>query len=82
MKKNVMKTMAAAICVVAAGMGGVKAYSGTNQSDANMLLAENVEALSAGEGTVSVGYLCIQSSTYACYIGSGTYVTYNKNIWQ
>lgn len=26
MKKNVFKTMVAAVCVVAAGMGGMKAY--------------------------------------------------------
>lgn len=52
MKKNVMKTMVAAICVVAAGMGGMKAYNAANQdlSKADMLLAENVEALSWDEG--------------------------------
>lgn len=49
MKKNVMKTMVAAVCVVAAGMGGFKAYNATNQSEADMLLSENVEALSAGD---------------------------------
>lgn len=46
MKKNVIKTAVAAVCVVAAGMGGFKAYNVTTQSEADMLLAENVEALS------------------------------------
>lgn len=42
-----MKTAVAAVCVVAAGMGGFKAYNTANQSQADMLLAENVEALMA-----------------------------------
>ena len=46
MTKNFMKTAVAAVCVVAAGMGGLKAYNTANQSKADMLLAENVEALS------------------------------------
>lgn len=50
MKKNLVKTMVAAVCVVAAGMGGFKAYNAANQSEADMLLAENVEALSSGDG--------------------------------
>ena len=50
MKKNVIKTVIAAVCVVAAGMGGMKAYNAANQSEADMLLSENVEALSAGDG--------------------------------
>lgn len=45
-----MKTAVAAVCVVAAGMGGFKAYNAANQSQADLLLAENVEALS-GEDT-------------------------------
>ncbi len=49
MKKNVVKMAVAAVCVVAAGMGGMKAYNAANQSEANVLLAENVEALSSGE---------------------------------
>ena len=44
MKKKVLKTMVAAVCVVAAGVSGMKAYN--NQSEVNMLLEENVEALS------------------------------------
>lgn len=49
MKKNVIKMAAAAICVVAAGMGGFNAYNVANQSTADLLLADNVEALSAGD---------------------------------
>ena len=56
MKKNVIKTVIAAVCVVAAGMGGLKAYNAANQSEADMLLSENVEALSRGE--VTFGPLC------------------------
>ena len=49
MKKNVIKTVVAAVCVVIAGMGGFKAYNVVNQSEAYMLFAENVEALSVDE---------------------------------
>lgn len=49
MKKNFIKTVVAAVCVVASGMGGMKAYNAANQSEADMLLAENVEALSQNE---------------------------------
>ena len=49
MKKNVIKTAVAAVCVVAAGMGGFKAYNVAAQSETDMLLAENVDALSSGE---------------------------------
>lgn len=54
MKKNVIKMAVAAVCVVAAGMGGMKAYNAANQSEADMLLSENVEALSLGDGGYSV----------------------------
>ena len=43
------KTVIAAVCVVAAGFGGMKAYSNANQSQTDMLLAENIEALSCSE---------------------------------
>ena len=43
MKKNVIKTAFAAVCVVAAGMGGLKAYNVADQSKVEMLLAQNVE---------------------------------------
>ena len=49
MKKNVIKMAVAAVCVVAAGVSGMKAYNAANQSEANMLLSENVEAISAGD---------------------------------
>ena len=52
MKKNVIKMAVAAVCVVAAGMGGMKAYNAANQAETNMLLTENVEALSAGDGGI------------------------------
>lgn len=57
MKKNVIKTAIAAVCVVAAGMGGMKAYNAANQSEVDMLLSENVEALSQ-RGEVTVGPPC------------------------
>ena len=69
MKKNAMKTMVATVCVVAAGMGGIKAYNAGNQSKVNMLLAENVETLSKGE--VIIGPLCVYSPGSKCYIGDG-----------
>ncbi len=49
MKKNFIKTAFAVVCVVAAGIGGYKAYSAANQSETNQLLTENVEALSQSE---------------------------------
>ena len=45
-----MKTAVAAVCVATAGMGGMKAYNTVNQSEADRLLAENVEALSQNDG--------------------------------
>ncbi len=51
MKKNVIKMTFAAVCVVAAGVSGMKAYNATNQSEANLLLSENIEALSSGDGS-------------------------------
>lgn len=54
MKKNVIKTMVAAVCAVAAGMGGMKAYNVSNLSEADMLFAENVEALSQGDDPKSI----------------------------
>jgi hypothetical protein len=76
MKKNVMKTMAATVCVVAAGMGGMKAYNVSNLSEADMLFAENVEALSQGD---DAGTVC---NTYCTY-SSGNRCTfqYNNQYW-
>ena len=46
MKKKVIKTAFAAVCVVGAGMGALKAYNVADQSKVDMLLAQNVDALS------------------------------------
>lgn len=50
MKIKFVKTAFATACVVAVGMGCFKAYNASNQSESSMLLAENVEALSSGDG--------------------------------
>lgn len=65
MKKILMKTMVAAVSVVATGMGCMKAYNAGNQSDANVLLAENVEALSQSEG--GGRSYCIYCPGFVCY---------------
>lgn len=81
MKKKFVKTMVAAVCVVAAGVSGMKAYNAANQSEADMLLAENVEALSSGE---IVDYWCAKTNNfystcqYACY--TGAFYNYEYNI--
>lgn len=83
-----VKTAIAAVCVVAAGFSGMKAYNVANQSEADMLLAENIEALSAGdngESTCSATADCISGGVKTgcvnctghngnCYSGYG-YVT-------
>ncbi len=51
MKKKVFKTVFATVCVVVAGISGMKAYYIADQSKADMLLAMNVEALSQSECT-------------------------------
>lgn len=76
MKKNVIKMAVAAVCVVAAGMSGMKAYNAANQSEADMLLSENVEALSAGDG----------QDSYVDCVGSGTCFRFGricpvKSLW-
>ena len=72
MKNNVIKTAFAAVCVVAARMGGMKAYNVANQSEADMLLSENVEALSQSNEDNSIdatqcGYYCCE----VCRINEG-----------
>lgn len=57
-----MKTMVAAVCVVASVMGGMKAYNAEKQSEMNILLAENVEALSLGD---DAGSICAAHCTYS-----------------
>ena len=76
MKKDVVKTAIAAVCVVAAGMGGMKAYNAASQSEANVLLSENVEALSAGDAMPGGecpywGGCCYDSWGAGCYHPSG-----------
>lgn len=56
-----MKTAVAAVCVVAAGMGGLKAYNVSNQAKVDTLLAENVEALSQNDDDPSIPRACIIS---------------------
>ena len=80
MKKNVFKTMVAAVCIAAAGMGGMKAYNVSNQSETNVLLAENVEALCATEGTIHLD--CISDPTYVCWLKSDHMVLRKQvNLW-
>ncbi len=79
MKKNILKTMVAAVCVVTAGMGGIKAYNVGNQSEANMLLSENVEALSQSEPKALP---CVYAPGCICAvnISSGTIILYDMNF--
>lgn len=49
MKKKVIVTAFAAVCLVAAGVSGLNVYTVTNQSEVDILLTENVEALSQEE---------------------------------
>ena len=72
MKKNFIKTVVAAVCVVAAGMGGMKAYNAANQSEADMLFAENVEALSQNESS-DVWCGCITELNYGCVCAGKSY---------
>ena len=82
-----MKTMLAAVCVVAAGVGGFKAYNAVNQPGMYMFIAGNVEALTAGESEGD----CIESqcgfgSYQVCYYDCGSIhgvcgLAYNKNLY-
>ena len=82
-----VKTAIAAVCVVAAGFGGVKAYDAANQSDTGFLLAENVEALSSGEGDNSSDCwdkITTKPASYVvycadCKMHDGTY-TYDASL--
>lgn len=71
MTKIFIKTAIAAVCIVATGMGGMKAYNAANQSESNMLLSENVEALSAGDGGIWCG--CITEKNWGCVCGVSFY---------
>ena len=70
MKKNVFNAMVVAVCVVTAGMGGLKAYNGSNQSETNMLLSENVEALSQSENQIPC-YFAAGECVFNATNGSG-----------
>ena len=69
MKKNVIKMAVAAVCVVAAGISGMKAYNAANQSEADMLLSENVEALSSGDKDNGSGQ-CLPAPGWICWLNS------------
>ncbi len=58
MNVKFLKTTLAVVCVVAAGAGSWKAYSAYSdgQSEVNVILSENVEALSAGADITPGGY--------------------------
>ena len=71
-----IKTAFVAVCVVAAGMGVWKAYNVPNQSEADMLLAENVEALSSGDDYS--GDWCY---LFGCY-GDDTGCNYYESVQQ
>jgi hypothetical protein len=62
--KQKFKLALASVCVVAAGFGGMKAYNAANQSEADLLLSENVEALSSSESPAKGIYLI---STGPCH---------------
>jgi len=69
--------MVATVCVVAAGMGSMKAYNADNLSEADMLLAENVEALSARE-SIEI-HICYPCPGSICIVGfNGT----QYEIWR
>ena len=78
MKKIVFKTMVAVVCVVAAGMGSLKAYNAANQAESNMLFTENVEALAGSEGTMHL--CCYFAPGYTCYCNGYCFINY-RNIW-
>lgn len=71
-----VKTAIAVVCVVAASFGGMKAYNNVNQSEADMLLAENVEALSSGDDYS--GDWCY---LFGCY-GDDTGCNYYESVQQ
>ena len=71
MKKNVIKMAFAAVCVVAAGLSGMKAYNTANQSEVDMLLTENVEALSSGDYRSTCDASCTYSPGNRCAIPVG-----------
>ena len=75
MKKKVIKSAFAIACIVAASVSGFKAYDQHDKNAAaNVLLAENVEALSAGDNFNLPGWLTNNETHY--YLAANTcYVT-------
>jgi len=80
MGKKIIKMSVAAVCVVAAGVIGMKAYNVADQAKVNMLLAQNVDALSAGDYIETelaeqeqwdfnniIATMCPYSSSHTCY---------------
>lgn len=67
-----VKTAIAAVCVVATGFSGMKAYNSVFQSEADLLLAENVEALSCSEAQDNY------DKTRQCRFTSSDDCTYTK----
>lgn len=74
MKKSVLKSAFAITCIAAASVSGFKAYDqhDKNVAAANMLLAENVEALSVGDSWASA----IGSFVAGLFTGGG-----NQEKW-
>ena len=80
MKKNSIRLAFAIACVVAAIVSGIKAYDASNQSEADLLLTENVEALSQGEGTIHID--CLPDDSYTCWLQRDHIVIpRQKNNW-
>lgn len=80
MRKNKIKMAFATICVAAVGIGGGIAYKMASQTESDILLEENIEALSMAEQGSTVKILkCIPKSrsnkkgavyTYQCEDGT------------
>lgn len=79
MKKNVIKTAVAAVCVVAAGLGGFKAYNVANQSQANLLLAENIDAFSTETEPETSGGSS-DSKNGSCWVETGKTVQTTRGL--
>lgn len=79
MKRIVVKSALAITCIVAASVSGFKAYEQHNKNvaAANMLLAENVEALSSGDASwVSWLKNFTKVGSKFCGVVSGLYICY------
>ena len=84
MKKKSIKSAFAIACVAVASVSGIKAYNVANQSQTNMLLMENVEALSqSNEVGDCIDSECDFGGYGTCYYHCGSIVgvcagAYNK----